>query len=260
MHEEERYPYTDEERNTISTVVKAKEEAYARVPRQAYEISLHDLALSSKVHANLVTGGLQSVGEVMERMAVGDEALLMLNGVGVKALQEIKQAVQDSGLSLLEPVDTDAVETVTDQETEIEVAEEAPEREAVAEAAQPEPVSPETAEAEMAPEAPAEPGIADVAEVVPSEVEETPTAGVLETPEPQPEEAPALGAAVPVEAIVYDETEEPELEEPSQDQKRSKGRKRRRTVVFDDTTGETFVVRKRRGRTTDGWDEYSEDY
>ncbi len=108
-----------------------------------------DLALSSKVHTNLVTGGLQNVGEVMERMAVGDEALPMLNGVGVKALQEIKQAVQDSGLSLLEPADTDAVEAVTDQE--IEVAEEASEREAVAEATQPESVFPETAEAEMAP-------------------------------------------------------------------------------------------------------------
>ncbi len=206
MHEEERYPYTDEERNTIATVVKAvrhaiitrreaerpgsvqararqraqrkadadrvkaKEEAYARVPRKAYEISLTDLALSSKVHTNLVTGGLQNVGEVMERMAVGDEALLMLNGVGVKALQEIKQAVQDSGLSLLEPADTDAVEAVTDQE--IEVAEEASEREAVAEATQPESVFPETAEAEMAPEAPAEPEIAEVAEAGPSEVED----------------------------------------------------------------------------------------
>ncbi len=294
MHEEERYPYTDEERNTIATVVKAvrhaiitrreaerpgsvqararqraqrkadadrvkaKEEAYARVPRKAYEISLTDLALSSKVHTNLVTGGLQNVGEVMERMAVGDEALLMLNGVGVKALQEIKQAVQDSGLSLLEPADTDAVEAVTDQE--IEVAEEASEREAVAEATQPESVFPETAEAEMAPEAPAEPEIAEVAEAGPSEVEDTPVAAVPETPEAQPEEAPALSAVVPAGAIVYDETEEPELEEAGQDQKRSKGRKRRRTVVFDDTTGETFVVRKRRGRTTDGWDEYSEDY
>lgn len=292
MHEEERYPYTDEERNTISTVVKAvrqaiiarreaerpgsvqararqreqrradadrvkaKEEAYARVPKKAYEMSLVDLGLSSKVHANLVTGGLQNVGEVMERMAVGDEALLMLNGVGVKALQEIKQAVQDSGLSLLEPVDL----PVADEGDELEAIEEAPELEGAEDVGTAEPVVPEAIEAEMTPEATAEPETAAGAEAAPSVVEETPVAVAPESPEPQAEGEPALGIVVPAEAIVFDEAEEPELEEPGQDQKRGKGRKRRRTVVFDDTTGETFVVRKRRGRTTEGWDEYSEDF
>ena len=112
----------------------------------------------------------------------------------------------------------------------------------------------------MTPEATAEPETAAGAEAAPSVVEETPVAVAPESPEPQAEGEPALGIVVPAEAIVFDEAEEPELEEPGQDQKRGKGRKRRRTVVFDDTTGETFVVRKRRGRTTEGWDEYSEDF
>ena len=39
------------------------------------------------------------------------------------------------------------------------------------------------------------------------------------------------------------------------------GRKqRRRQVVYDDSTGQTFVVRKHRRPSSDTWTDYSEDY
>ena len=295
-HEEERYPYTDEERTIIANVVKAvrhatitrreaerpgsvqtrarqhaqrtaedervkaKEEAHARVPRRAYDIPLSNLSLSTKVHTNLITNGLQNVGELMERIAVGDEALLMLNGVGVKALQEIKQAVGDSGLSLLEPVDSVTGEVAAAEQPE--AIETLPDAEAGAE-----PSAPVAVEAEDIAAAGAIAVTAEVSEAADGAqtVEEVPVvtaeeAAVAEAAQPLPEGAPVAEVVAPIGGVVYDDAEEAELEEPGAAGKPGKGRKRRRTVVFDDTTGETFVVRKRRGRTVDGWDEYSEEF
>jgi hypothetical protein len=240
--------------------VKAQEDAHARVPRKAYEVPLSDLSLSSKVYTNLITNGLENAGEVMERIAMGDEALLMLNGVGVKALQEIKQAVEDSGLSLLSTTDvaseTDVVaETVTEtEEAEVsQVVEETPE------AAEGEPATPvdtpvEEPAAPLAVETVEEPVAATAAPESAPEAVVTEEAG--ETPQPAPGAVPAADVVPAPEGATYEDDEEME----GSDRKKGKGRKRRRTVVFDDTTGETYVVRKRRGRSTDGWDEYSEDY
>ncbi|MGC9467370.1 MAG: transcription termination factor NusA, partial [Anaerolineae bacterium] len=219
-HEEERYPYTDEEQRIIGTVVKAvrealiarreaerpgasqararqraqrrvdaervkaKEEAQARVPRGAYKIPLDELGISEKVHSHLITNGLENVGEVMERMALGDEALLMLNGVGVKALREIKQAVKASGLSLL---DQGELETVEDVEAEAVATEEADVMDVIEAVEELEIPSEEAFEEEIPSEeedeleeAPAEKAVADEAEA-----EEV--AAEAEPEEPQPE-------------------------------------------------------------------------
>jgi transcription termination/antitermination protein NusA len=296
-HEQDQYPYTDEERHVIGTVVKAvrqaaiarrdaqrpgsvqtqarqkaqrkaeaervkaKEEAHARVPRGAYKVPLSELGVSKKVYTHLVTNGLENVGQVMERMAVGDEALLMLNGVGIKALREIKQAVEDSGLGLLELSDTQPVEAMEGEpiagDTEVPMDTE------------PAVASDDIAEGDQEPAE--EPSAATEAESIGEgePVEElAELEQVAEEEGPAGEEEEAVVSSISsiaeivgdLEAVVFDEAEEPELEEGASSRQGRKGRKRRRTVVYDDATGETFVMRKHRSRTTEGWDEYSEDY
>ncbi len=130
MHEQDQYPYTDEERNIIGTVVKrfgrpssaaatltggpgpgaampskadaervkAKQEGPRARAQRAYKIPLSELGISKKVHTHLLTNGLENAGELMERMAVGDEALLMLNGIGIRHCADQGRGRADSGL------------------------------------------------------------------------------------------------------------------------------------------------------------------
>jgi len=319
-HEEDQYPYTDEERHIIGNVVKAvrqaiiarreaerpgsvqararqraqrradaervkaKEEAHARVPRGAYKVPLSDLDLSKKVYTHLITNGLNNVGEVMERMAVGDEALLMLNGVGVKALREIKQAVEDSGLGLLdhgepeegeitaaeaEPMEAPEGEDLADQALADEGEALVDEGEALADEGEAEEAAAgEALEAETLVE---ETETAELEEVGGEAIEETTEQAVGEESEeqmPEEEGEPALAASPELleiaadldEGLFEEPEEEEELDDSSGSRRKRKGRKRRRTVVYDDATGETFVMRRHRSRNTDSWDEYSEDY
>jgi N utilization substance protein A len=307
-HEESRFPYTDEERHTIGEVVKAvrhaiiarreaerpgssqararqqaqqradaekvkaKESAQARVPRGAYKVPIDDLNLSQKVQSHLLTNGLQNVGEIMERMAVGDEALLMLNGVGIKGLREIKDAVDASGLQLLSESGADEEPEPAFAATEAVAEETATEPEVAAEIEEPveagaaEEVLPETAPTAEAPaEAEAVPTVA-AAEVTEAEATVESEADAEEESleaifalDSDEEELP--GFLESLDDAVYEEEEEEE-EESSDHQpssRKRKGKRRRRTVVYDDSTGETFVVRKHR-RNNDNWNDFGDDY
>ena len=297
MHEQDQYPYTDEERHIIGAVVKAvrqaiiarrdaqrpgsvqaqarqraqrkadaervkaKQEAHARVPRGAYKIPLSELGISKKVHTHLLTNGLENAGELMERMAVGDEALLMLNGIGVKALREIKDAIDESGLGLLDYGEVDEVavsedELAADTSDVVEDVQEPAETAMIADDESP--VTPQQ-ELEPVEEAMAE-DVADEGEPLVADEDETPPTQDDEEPVPSIVDIDIVSEIEDFEPAIFEETEEPELEDGSTSRKGRKGRKRRRTVVYDDSTGETFVMRKHRSRTTEGWDEYSDDY
>ncbi|MDF1512747.1 MAG: transcription termination factor NusA [Anaerolineae bacterium] len=278
MHETDRYPYTDEERSTIGVVVhavrqalidrrnaerpgaqqarerrtaqreveaervKAKEEARQRVPKQAYEIPLAELDVPTKVHTNLVNNNLENVGQIMERLSIGDEELLVLHGIGIKALRDIKNAVEE-----LELVDADLDE----------------EEEAVA----PEPV-PLVETVEQVDEKVVELPESETEEEVAAEVE------ILQETEPETEsevapeteEVPVFDVENFTEVVeaydVYEEDEElvPEdgdsLAEP--DRKDRKGRRRKqRAVFYDDESGETYIRRRHR---SDAWDEYGDNF
>jgi N utilization substance protein A len=266
-HEEDRYPYTDEERRLIGETVKsireaaiarrdaerpgaqqarerrhaqrrveaarvvAKREARERVPKAAYNTPLSELELAPKIYSNLINNGLSKVGELMERMALGDEALLMLNGVGVKALGDIKESIAASGWELRsveaeeeqEAVEAPALETVEDVEELVEdlmpdeadlavEEEEAPEAEPVVEPpVEEEAVVVEAAEAEAVEEEEA---------VEPAEVEAVAAEDVEEAVEPEPEAAEPEAVEeeeeeeeLPVIELVTEKTEEEEEED-----------------------------------------------
>ena len=329
-HEQTRYPYTDEERRIIKTVIEAvrhalierrnrtrpgtlqrdarlaaqreaalekrKEEARAleTVPDAAYEADLEAINLPDKVRNHLTRNGLQNVGEVMEKMALGDEALLMLGGIGAKALTQIKSAVDESDFAFVTPeAEAEeapaAVEALTAEEAVVEeaVAESELEAEVIEEEAVAEPEEAEAAAAEPAPE---KTGALPVSreELLAAGFDEETIKALEEAAAEEPavvfddqaakrlksamasfqahEESAADEAAEeeeeklelePPAFAVYDEYEDEDEEEFEDGRQRGRKRKTKRTILYDEETGETYAVRKRRqGRSFDLWEEY----
>jgi polyphosphate kinase 2 (PPK2 family) len=71
----------------------------------AQERPLSELGLSARVSGRLQKAGLATIGDVMERLAHGDEELLALDGVGPRSLAEIKECIGSYSLSVARPGD-----------------------------------------------------------------------------------------------------------------------------------------------------------
>ncbi len=202
-------------------------EAYrARIPAAALATPIGELELSSRVMKNLNKSGLVNVSEVHERLALGDQAMLAIEGIGPKALAEIKQAIEARGLGLM------------------------PLPEPIAEAAPPEPAAqPAVAEA-PAPEAVApEPAMAVVSAPAEMAAEPTPVAeAAIEAPVLV---APPLAASA--EAI--DEEEEDLEATPGKKKAKKKGKRKDRTLVFDETLGQVVAVKERKRDGKGAWED-----
>ncbi len=79
-------------------IQKARSEARSDVPDIAWSIPLEELQLSTRVEALLIQNHIATVGAVILRMVMGEEALLDLPGFGQKALDEVKEAVANYAL------------------------------------------------------------------------------------------------------------------------------------------------------------------
>jgi N utilization substance protein A len=200
------------------------EAALALIPPQTREIPVTKIGLSTRVLGHLEKADLETVWDVMELSAEGDEGLLMLEGIGPKSLAEIKQCIK--ALELAEPEEKAAAGAVAEEP--IVVAEVAP-----AEA------EPAAAVAEIGEEAEKEP------ELVAEAVEEA------AVEEPEPESEPVAIEIVP--EIVFDEDEVDIFT----DEKPQKKGKRKRELVYDEELGEVVAVRRRkRGGDVDEFDEW----
>jgi len=113
----------------------------ARIPIAAYSTPVSDLGISPRVLSHIERSGLTNVGQIHERLATGDEAMLVIDGIGPKGLTEIKQAIDDKGLGLVPlpeptpvvaepvaeaPVETPAIEAVVEVAPEAVIPAEAP--------------------------------------------------------------------------------------------------------------------------------------
>jgi N utilization substance protein A len=187
----------------------------ARVPAKAYATSVGELGLTPRVLEHVERSGITTVGQIHERLATGDEAMLAIDGIGPKGLSHIKQMIDEKGLGLL-PIVTEAAPVV---EQPIEAA---PPIEAAGPVAQ----AIEGAVAVVS-EQPAVEGVA--AQLV---------------SEAQPEAVAVAGEAlvpVVVGPIVVEEVEdEDDLERKGG---KKKGKRKDRTLVFDETRG--VVVAKK---------------
>lgn len=72
---------------------EARQAALAAIPREAFNIPIATLELSSRVMEHVQRAGALSVGQLMEYRVRGDEGLLSIEGIGPKALGEIKLAL-----------------------------------------------------------------------------------------------------------------------------------------------------------------------
>jgi N utilization substance protein A len=202
----------------------------ATIPAAAYKVPLSTVNLSDRAQRVLAEADFQTVGQVMEQLALDEDRILGLEGYGPKMLDDLKTAL--AAVVLPE-------EVVEAPPAEAPAAELAPEAapEAVAEPGVVEAVSePAAPESEAVAAAPAE---AVEAETVPAEAQET----------------LAIGEPAAVEEEAEEEGEDKDAEDGGDGRKKGKKKGKKKGAVeitYDEDLG-MFITRKKRkpGRAKD---------
>jgi DNA-directed RNA polymerase subunit alpha len=100
---------------TEEEVVVVEEEEEAGIPASIYDKPLEDLQLGVRVFNALRRAGISKVGEVLDMLREGENAVLRIRNFGAKSLQELKDRLEELGyLAYLE-------EQAESRETEAEV-------------------------------------------------------------------------------------------------------------------------------------------
>jgi len=68
------------------------------IPTRFYEILIEDLNLNVRVYNCLKRTGITSVGEVLEKLAKGEEEMMSIRNFGPKSLTELRQKLKERGL------------------------------------------------------------------------------------------------------------------------------------------------------------------
>lgn len=91
-----------------------KEITGSRLTSEAAETPIENLDLSVRVFNSLKRTGITTVGDVLDLLEKGDEAVMSIRNFGEKSLDELRQKMQEKGF-LLDETET---ETETENETE----------------------------------------------------------------------------------------------------------------------------------------------
>jgi DNA-directed RNA polymerase subunit alpha len=67
------------------------------LPSETYDIPIEQLDLSVRVFNSLKRTGITNVGEILELLERGDDALLTIRNFGEKSLAELKERLQEKG-------------------------------------------------------------------------------------------------------------------------------------------------------------------
>jgi N utilization substance protein A len=73
---------------------QAQQAALAAIPKASYSVALDALGVSPRVLEHIQKAGILSVGQLLELSTRGDEGFLGIEGIGPKALTEIKQSLE----------------------------------------------------------------------------------------------------------------------------------------------------------------------
>jgi N utilization substance protein A len=192
----------------------------AGIPEVAFDLPLEDLNLSPRLSINLTGEGYSTIGELMLQLAMNSDAILSIDGVGPKTMEEIEKTVTEFVFPEPEPV------------------------------AEPE-VPAETVATEAEVEAAAE-GIAEV------EVESVEEAALAEAAAEEDVEEPEFEDELSFEQALADSEitfidDDGELPESQQD-KDAKKKRKYRAIEYDPDL-DVNIVRKRRKGDGEEWDE-----
>ncbi|PWB50978.1 MAG: hypothetical protein C3F13_15870 [Anaerolineales bacterium] len=227
----------------------------SKIPVAAFAMSLEDLALSDRIYDLLSSSGYETIGDLMFQLALDEDAVLGISGIGPKAMEEIKEKLTTISFPAPEP---EVVEVVTEApaepEVEVAVEEALPEIEVAAVPEQPAEVE------ELQAAEPVEAGaqvVEEISEPVASAEEPVPAVSG-EVTEGEPEKVVDFNEIFtlrPEILGVQTETEEEEDEE-DLDKKGKKKKKKKKfvEVEYDPDRDITVVKRKRkRGGWEDDW-------
>ncbi|HEX9795396.1 MAG TPA: transcription termination factor NusA [Anaerolineales bacterium] len=218
---------------------QALEAVRSEIPETAYDTSLEAAGVSTRVVNLMTEAGYSSAGQVMERLALNEDALLEISGMGPKSIEELNQVLD--GFEFPEPappveevVEAEGEELV-EAEAAVEVEADAAEAEAGAEAMPAEAVvAAETDEVEGEPET-IEKAFDAIAEEIESEID--------------------------IEAITDFDEEEEEGDGDQDELEKKKQKQRKRVVEYDPELDEMIVRRRRKpGRAEGEWDKYGGDF
>jgi transcription termination/antitermination protein NusA len=268
-------PITSEDYHTLARLVRGVEgriiaaraakhdeirqkrgEARKQIPAVAWTLPLDDLDLPGRVHNLLLDNEIETVGDVLYNLELGDQVFLNFKGFGEVGLQTLKDAV--AAYELPVPVEAE----VEEAEAEAAVVEETAEREPEAEIEVEEAVVDEAIDEAV-----------EVEEI--EEVEEAVEAKEEEEEVPLEEMLDDLSRSIVADVIEEKEEVKEEKEKPGvvvvktpagrdddkDDDEDSRKRSRKgRSLVFDEDMGEVVIKRKRKGsRRRPEWEEFDID-
>ena len=91
-------------------MIAAAEEEEPGLASEVYEIPIENLDLSVRVFKSLKRTGITNVGEILDMLERGSDAMLSIRNFGEKSLQELKERLQEKGYL------QDEEETVVEEE------------------------------------------------------------------------------------------------------------------------------------------------
>jgi transcription termination/antitermination protein NusA len=228
---------------------QARSEARKQIPAIAWTLPLDDLDLPGRVHNLLLDNDIETVGDVLYNMELGDHVFLNFKGFGEVGLQTLKDAVAAYELptpaepeveaEVEEAVEVDVEETAElEAEVEAEAVDEVAEIEEIEEA-----VEEEVAEEEEEEEVPLEEMLDDLSRSI--------VADVIEEKKEKKEEKAKPGVVV---------VKTPAGRDDDDDDDDSRKRRKGRSLVYDEDMGEVVIKRKRKGsRRRPDWEEFDID-
>jgi N utilization substance protein A len=233
-----------------------RKETRAKIPTAAFSMSLEVLALTERIFVLLSASGYETIGDLMFQLALDEDAVLGISGIGPKAMDEIKEKLATITFPSPEP-EVIVPEVVEEVQPEVEKLTEGSEP-ALEEIVVPEQLV-QAGEAGLATpsnveETTAVPeGIIVEPEIV-GEVQTTDVVGEVKEEAEKPIDFNEIFTLRP-EVLDVQDTEEEEEEEDLDKKGKAKKKKKKKfvEVVYDPDRDITLVNRKR--KRGDGWED-----
>ncbi len=104
---------SDRRQTLLEEKRKIEQEIMSRIPSPAFKIPLEDLEIPLRLSILLAGEGYSTIGEMMMQLEIDEDVILALNGVGPKAMESLKGAIENFDM----PAEEVAVEeTVVEKE------------------------------------------------------------------------------------------------------------------------------------------------